>query len=74
MGLTGLNVPTRGMRTVPGYLRIRYIPFEPLIWNGSIMFNLRFGCQDEVEGNVHTDEEVFTRRMSVNAALFLSLP
>ena len=57
--LAGVTLPTRGMLSIPGYLRKRYVNFEPLIWHGSLLFNLRFGCMEE-DSPQHTDDEVWS--------------
>jgi ABC-type multidrug transport system fused ATPase/permease subunit len=43
-----LYLPTTGYISCPGSLRVRYIPVTPLIWKGTLMYNLRFGQLNKV--------------------------
>ena len=47
-------LPSSGIIWYPDNLRVRLIPGEPLLFNGSLMYNLRFGNQKE-----HTDDEIW---------------
>jgi len=41
--MAGLYLPSTGYVSFPGPLRVRYIPAVPLIFKGTLMYNLRFG-------------------------------
>merc|ERR1719506_3012593 len=47
-------IPTEGIIYYPDNLRVRFIPGEPMIFNDTLMNNLRFGNQ-----KTHTDEEIW---------------
>merc|ERR1712216_492169 len=40
-------LPTRGYVAVPDHLRVRFIPHEPIMFQGSLMSNLKIGNKRE---------------------------
>lgn len=47
-------LPTQGIVWYPDNLRVRLIPGDPLLFNGTLMENLKFGNQKQ-----HTEEEIW---------------
>jgi len=53
MLLARFVLPTDGILVYPSNLRVRYVPVEPLLIQGSVMDNLRFGNMKQ-----HADQEI----------------
>lgn len=54
-----LFIPIQGEVLYPGNLRVRYVPAVPIIWTGSLMYNLRFGNMNKGKSQIYSDAEVW---------------